>query len=437
MSQPPVPERPDSEATIMIPRPGGQRRAAPPQAAPGEETQLLAPPASGAAAPGANPLLALAAPLLDAVPTIRGTLSHQNPPALRERLLQAISEFEDAARRANLVPEHVLVARYALCTVLDEAVAEMPWGESAGWSRQSLLVSLHRETWGGEKFFLLLDKMLEQPRRNLDLLELLYACLALGFQGRYRVLDNGRAQLDALRERLHETIRRERGNFEPDLAGRWHGVPRAQRPLARRLSHWLVLGALATVLLGLYMSLSLLLAGASDPVFAALGQLRVPRSAVERTAPAPAPVAAAVAPRLRPLLQAEIAQGLLDVVEDAGSARVVLAGDSFYEPGHADVRPGLLPVLARIADAMNQVPGAVSVVGHTDDRPMRSLRFPSNYELSLQRAQEVGQALGERLHERARLRVEGRAESQPVASNDTPEGRARNRRVEITLRYAS
>jgi type VI secretion system protein ImpK len=259
--------------------------------------------------------------------------------------------------------------------------------------------------------------------------------------GRFRIVDNGATQLEALRERLHGVIQRERGAFDPELSAHWRGVPRRSRPLARRLSHWLVLGVLATVLLGLYITFSLLLASASDPVIATLGSLRVERANVQRAAAAtPAPAAAApptaATLRLRPLLQAEIAQGLLDVEEDAHAARVLLQGDSLYEPGRADVRPGVQPVLARIADALNRLPGVVTVTGHTDNQPMRSLRFPSNYELSLQRAQGVAAVLQAGLQDSTRLHVEGRADTQPLAGNDTLQGRARNRRVEIALRYA-
>lgn len=441
MSQAPQPQPSERHETIMIPRPGGRRSAAPAPAMAFPESGMQAGVGESLPTVGINPLVAQASPLLDVIPALRRTLDHPEPATLREQLLGTIAEFEAGARHARIEPEHVLAARYALCTVIDEAVGQTPWAERWGWGRQSLLVTLHRESWGGEKFFLLLDKALEEPRRNLPLLELMYVCLALGFEGRFRVLDNGRSQLEALRGRLYSTIRRERGEFERDLSGHWRGLQKRPRPFARRVPVWTVLASVSLLLFGTYLAFALLLAQASDPVFAALGALRVEPGEVVRAQAMPSPPIVATetvpaAPRLKPLLTAEIAQGQLDVIEEGLASHVVLRGDRFYEPGRAEIRADAQPVIARVAEAMNRVPGRVTVVGHTDDRPIRSPRFPSNYELSLQRAQGVAALLAERLQDRGRIRAEGRADSRPVASNDTPEGRSRNRRVEITLRAA-
>src|ERR1700712_4673049 len=124
----------------------------------------------------------------------------------------------------------------------------------------------------------------------------------------------------------------------------------------------------------------------------------------------------------------------LEVVEDATSSHVVIHGDKFYDPGSAEIRPDLVPVIQRIAAAINQVPGVVTVSGHTDNPPTkRSWLFPSNYELSLDRARGVAAWLGQTVQNHA-IKAEGRADSKPLAPNATLDGRARNRRVEITLR---
>jgi type VI secretion system protein ImpK len=436
MSEPPVPglpDQPDSESTLMIPKPGGRRAAAPVagQAMTLEPSAVLADVDDSAAPVGLNPLVANASVLLNTVPTIRRSLQHADPAGLRNTLLRAITEFESRARAGGASPEHVLISRYALCTVIDEAVANMPWGASPEWVQQSLLVTLHREGFGGEKFFQLLDKAMEDPRRNIDLLELMYVCLALGFEGRYSVIDNGRVQLDALRDRLHGVIRRERGEFERDLSGKWKGQQRVARPLVRRLSAWIVLAAVALVLFVLYLVFALLLASRSDPVFTALAAIRSEVGDLKR---APPPVPEPVAPRLKPLLAAEIQADQLEVTEDATSSHVIIHGDKFYDPGSAEIRPELVPVIRRVAAAINQVPGVVTVSGHTDNQPTRrSLRFPSNYELSLERARGVAALLGQSVDNHA-IKAEGLADGKPLAPNTTAEGRARNRRVEITLR---
>jgi len=431
---PGVPPSDDPDATMMIPKPGGRRAAPAPaagQAMTLDTAAVLSDVEDGGAPVGPNPLVANASVLLNTVPTIRRSLNHADPAGLREYLLRAITEFEQRARAAGASPEHVLISRYALCTMIDEAVANMPWGASPEWVQRSLLVTLHREGFGGEKFFQLLEKAMEDPRRNIDLLELMYVCIALGFQGRYRVMDNGRQQLDALRDRLHEVIRRERGEFERDLSGKWKGVQRVAKPLVRRLSVWLVLAAVALLLFVLYLVFALVLASKSDPVFNTLAAIHSDVGDLKRAPPPPPPPAA---PRLKPLLLNEILAGQVDVDEDAVSSHVIIHGDKFYDPGSADIRPDLVPVINRIAQAINQVPGVVTVSGHTDNQPTkRSLRFPSNYELSLERARGVASLLGQTVQNHT-IKAEGLADSKPIAPNATPEGRAQNRRVEITLR---
>ena len=429
----------DPDATVMIPRPGDRRVVA------AMATEVSAPSPSHAMAydavaelsdvveamapAGLNPLVASASVLLNAVPTIRRSLHHDDPSGLRANLLRAIAAFESRARAAGASAEHVLIGRYALCTVLDEAVAHMPWGASPEWVQRSLLVTLHREGFGGEKFFQLLEKAMEDTRRNIDLLELLYVCIALGFEGRYGVIEDGREQLVALRDRLHAAIRRERGEFEPDLSGHWRGVPRAARPLVRRLSAWIVLASVTLLLFVLYLAFALTLASRSDPVFHALAAIRAEAGGLPRVPPPVRPTA----PRLKPLLAAEILADQLEVDEDATSSHVIIHGDQFYEPGSADIKPELVPVIQRIAAAIDQVPGRVTVNGHTDNQPTRrSLRFPSNYELSLERARGVAMLLSQTLHHRA-IQAEGLADSQPLAPNTTVAGRSRNRRVDITL----
>ena len=75
------------------------------------------------------------------------------------------------------------------------------------------------------------------------------------------------------------------------------------------------------------------------------------------------------------------------------------------------------------------------MIGHSDDALIRTLRFPSNWELSTARAESVARLFATRVPGQ-RLRAEGRADTDPVESNDTPEGRARNRRVDVTLHVA-
>ena len=112
---------------------------------------------------------------------------------------------------------------------------------------------------------------------------------------------------------------------------------------------------------------------------------------------------------------------------------ITIRGDGLFEPGSATLSADREVLMRRIAEALAQVPGAVLVTGHTDNQPIRSVRFPSNWHLSEERARAVRTILVSRGVKAERITAEGRAEGEPLVANDTPANRARNRRVEITL----
>ena len=115
---------------------------------------------------------------------------------------------------------------------------------------------------------------------------------------------------------------------------------------------------------------------------------------------------------------------------------VTIRGDGFFEPGSAQIADRVQPLIKRIGEGLAATPGQVLITGHTDNVPIRTLRFPSNWHLSQERAEAVRQDLGQQVP-LARLKAEGRAEAEPVADNATPAGRARNRRVVVTLFVAA
>ncbi len=441
MTHPSFDDEQDPDRTLLIPTPGG-RRAPPVQRRPdaGASAQASTGPASGASlgAPhaavrlhgaGLNPLVRAANALLDLVVPLRFVTTAPDMQVLRERLIEEMRAFEAAARVAHADSQTLMAARYALCTFLDETISSTPWGGGV-WNSRSLLVAFHNEAWGGEKFFQILHRVSQEPRANLDLLELMYLCLSLGLEGRYRVLDRGQEQLAGLRERLLLLIRQQRGMPEADLSPQWRGAPEAQRSMLRRVPLWVLAGAAGVLLLALQLTYSWLLHRSSDPVYAALGAVRVappPRTAV---APPqrPAPV------RVGRFLAPEVAQGLVTVVETAERSTVTLRGDGVFASGSAEVARSLEPVLLRIGDALGTVPGKVVVIGHTDNtRPALSARLPSNFDLSKARARTVAALLAERAGPPSRYASEGRGDTEPVAPNDGVDNRARNRRVDIVV----
>jgi type VI secretion system protein ImpK len=376
---------------------------------------------------GSNPLATAANPLLNLIPQIRVMAHHPDPGQLRNYLVEQVQLFERRAREVPLPQETVIGARYALCTALDETAAKTPWGGGGAWSRHSLLVTFHNETWGGEKFFQVLARLVQDPKKHLDLIEIMAVCIALGFEGRFGVVDNGRTQLETLRRRLVEIIAGAKGEMSKALSQHWQGAKSDNRAAWGFLPLWITVGATLLVLTGIYFLYSFLLAGKSSEVFSSITGIRLPKAQAV-VAAKPAPVN-----RFAQFLEPEVREGLVTVRDDADRSVVTLRGDGLFDSGSTEVKSRYIPVLSRVSDALNTVPGAVLVTGYTDNVPIRTVRFPSNYELSQARADVVRRIIDERLTVRNRTRAEGRADSDPLVPNDSADNRSRNRRVEVTL----
>jgi len=379
---------------------------------------------------GSSPLSAAANPLLNLIPQLRAMPTYADPGALREYLVAQVQLFELRAKQAGIRNETIIGARYCLCTALDETVAQTPWGGSGVWSKNSLLVTFHNEAWGGEKFFHLLSRLAQNPQQHIELLELMNACLALGFEGRYRIVDNGRTQLETLRQRLVDILRTGRGPVDPPLAVHWKGTSDTGRRGLRLVPFWIV--ALLAILVGsaIYYWFHLRVVGQSDPVVASIYSIKLPPPppAIKPQAPPP--------PRLRRFLEPEINQHLVEVADEPTYSRVTLLGESLFDSGSPDIKPSFLPTLRRVAAALDEVKGDVVVRGYTDDVRINTRRFQSNIDLSQARADAVLKLLESDMAQRGRVRAEGRGEADPLVPNTSPANRARNRRVEITLDLA-
>ncbi|RAU46254.1 MULTISPECIES: DotU family type VI secretion system protein [unclassified Pseudomonas] len=382
-------------------------------------------------AQGLNPLEAAAGPLLAMLTRLRRTVDHPAPASLRAQLLGELREFESRAEAAGVVRNEVLLARYALCTALDEAVLSTPWGSSSEWGKQSLLITEHNEAWGGEKVFQLLEHCLQSPRERLYLLELLYLCMCLGFEGRYRVMNEGRSQLEALRERTSAAIRSARGEYEHALSAHWCGVNVMHPRVLQFVAPWVGLAVGVALLLVLLLALRMKLAFEAEPVFKTIHALsEIPIQAISPPLLQPKLYER---PRLAGFLVEDIKAHRI-VVEDAVDRSVLtIRGDQVFSSGSATVVDDYQPLMLRIADAIRKVKGQVRITGHSDNQPIATPRFPSNWALSQARAQQVLHILAAKTGQPERFSAEGVSDTQPLASNATEQGRAKNRRVEIAV----
>ena len=186
-----------------------------------------------------NPLVAAASALLSEAVRLKHSFEPEDLTALNQRLSSELKLFEHRALHDGAESSQVMAARYVLCTVLDEAVVTTPWGNESEWSQMSLLSSFHNETFGGEKFFQLLERLSRNPVKHLPMLELMYLCLSLGFEGKYRVLPRGMLELEAVRDSLYRQIRQLRGDVPREISPHWQGLKDTRR-LVSIVPWWMV-----------------------------------------------------------------------------------------------------------------------------------------------------------------------------------------------------
>jgi type VI secretion system protein ImpK len=246
-------------------------------------------------------------------------------------------------------------------------------------------------------------------------------------------------------ERLYQVIRAQRGDPEPELSIHWRGVVEQRDPLLHLVPIWVLAAVIGILLLALFAGFSFSLNKDSDPVFLALRGLDtgLPTFSEQGRKPMkvevrPEPVIGDISqvptppgPTLKILLSDEIQAKRLKVEDRDGGETVVIHGDGLFRSGRATVQKVYEPMLTRIGQALGQLPGRVIVSGHTDSVPIKTLRFPSNWHLSQERAGNVVSQLSAISGDPDRYTAKGMADTESRVPENPKD--ARNRRVEITL----
>ncbi|AOI59919.1 type VI secretion system protein TssL, long form [Burkholderia diffusa] len=373
-----------------------------------------------------NPLLEAARPLLRAQADMPEYLDTDAIPALRSLLEQEMRTFQKLCEHANIRRDHMIGARYCLCTALDEVAMQTTWGQNresgAAWITNSLAAVFHEDRQGGDKIYLLIGRLMNDPGEHLDLLEVIHRVLSLGFEGRYRLETDGHRKHEAVRQRLYDEIMLRREPLQVELSPNWRPDTNGRRVSFYNFPVWITVAVLSAILLAMYGYDKYRLATRAAEVgkqFANIGHMR--------------PSSASQALHLKQLLRDEIAAGIVSVDEDAHHSSVTFQGDAIFPPGSASVKATMGPLIAKIAGEIAKVPGQVTVTGYTDSIPIRSRQFASNQALSHQRATQVMQMLQAAGIPANRLEAVGKGDADPVGDNKTTDGRSQNRRVEIVV----
>ncbi|SDC34918.1 type IVB secretion system protein IcmH/DotU [Paraburkholderia lycopersici] len=305
-----------------------------------------------------NPLLEAARPLLWALADMPEKLDQLTGDLLRNVIATEILAFQRLCEPASIRRDHMLAARYCLCTALDEvamrALSDHGGQNNAGtWAGNALATIFHDDTRGGDKMYLLTGRPMQDSHEHRNLLEVIYCILSFGFLGRCYVHGyDGHRCHEAVRQRIYNEIMARR---EPVPVALSRNVKRTVRP--KRASFydfpvWITVTLLSLVLLAIWGYYKYELVTRIEEIRKQIGD-------IARITPPPAPSVL----HLKTLLQNEIAAGTVSVDEDTHHSAVTFRGDAMFPPGGASVQPSMGPLIAKIAGEIAKVPGKVSA-GH-------------------------------------------------------------------------
>jgi type VI secretion system protein ImpK len=401
-------------------------------------------------------LVRSAAALLNLAHGLRYLNQPPDTNALRQVCIEAVNRYERDLAGARISPERARAAHYVICATVDDVVLSKPWGVRAGWARSGLVSTFHNDVTGGDRVFDILDHFHQSPGANKDLLLLIYLSLSLAFEGRTRVSPRGALELARIRDSLYKTILGQYGVFERELSPHWQGVNARHTPLQTMAALWTLLSILALAFGLGYLFFTLILNDSSDKTFQRLaalepratpsilitvptpppetppktpGKVEVPHREPPKIAPPPPP---SRLQNLMTFLQPEVERKLVTLSDVNGRLRIRINNSGLFDTGSADVSRKFQDLLQRIGGALAAEKFRAVVIGYTDNVPIKTVQFPSNWHLSEARAKAVGDILAAYAGSDAIL-TEGRADSDPIADNATAEGRDMNRRTEILV----
>ncbi|RUW49895.1 type VI secretion system protein TssL [Mesorhizobium sp. M1A.F.Ca.ET.072.01.1.1] len=438
-----------SSGTVVVQNavPGAAAAAA----APALQQEILLNAADGVKYAAANPILAAAAPLLVLFGQLRLMPVERQAAPLAEHITEAIETFEREMAKAGIAEEDARIAKFAVCETADDLVGNLPWPKDDGWSARSLVARFFHTKPTGAGFYEALNKILGRPEGHNDLLELMHACLSLGFEGQYRGRVGERDALERVRRDVYDTIRYFQPRARDDISPHWQGMAAALSKSRARLPLWAVAAAAATLVTAAFFGLRILITDEGDATAGELLALNPSTPVtIERASVAPVAEPAVAAPpevtpppavptitqidRIRAALASEIAGGGLTVGTKGNFIVVEISNQLLFAPGQAELKPEFQPIAADIATALDAEPGPIWIVGHTDNvKPKKSSQFKSNFDLSVARAKAVQAMVANELKDPSRVAVDGKGEDEPIADNATADGRAKNRRVDVMI----
>jgi type VI secretion system protein ImpK len=348
--------------------------------------------------------------VLALVPQLRATGFVTDLARLRERMAGMLLDFQARARTSGIEASRATRATEVLAALIDQVVTSMPWGADAGWQSLGTPSTLA----GGRRPAQHLLELARASPSDAGINELIGVALALGFGGRSRGMDGP----------LIDQVRAQVTAPGPIHGPEWRSF--VERGNALWLPLWVSSLVIAALLAVLFFVLELSLGTRSDRLYARMAALNGPAAVTSR--PLPAPQA-----RLAGALSEQAAAMTLSVRDEIDRSVIVVPDVQLFAAGDATLRPTGADSLRPIAAALQRTPGRIQIIGHTDGTAARSVRYPSDWELSVDRARAVQEALRGLGIAPSRLGHDGRASVEPLTADGGTPTVGGDGRIEIVL----
>ncbi|MGR3794174.1 type IVB secretion system protein IcmH/DotU [Vannielia sp. SX4] len=387
----------------------------------------------------ANPIVASAASLLVLFGRLRSQVVDMHAVPLMQHVTEEIEAFEEKMLEHGVDQTDALIAKYCVCGTADDIVQNLPGTDRGVWLQYSMSARFFNKRTAGVGFFQEVDKALQNPIHKYHLLELMLICMQLGFEGQYRAMQGGDVKLAQIKRGVYEALRRVKSRGDDDISPRWKGIELAARRSFTKVPVWAYAILASAILAGGYFGMRLMLTSEGYELTENMRNLH-PREMIELVrrdrvvTPPPLPPAPPDTSQFDRLKEAFAGNDAITVEIKGDFIIVKLDNSILFDSGKADVKEDFVPLGEEIAQVLEDEPGPIRFIGHTDsDKLSGRGKYKNNFELSVARAKSVAGVITPLLSNGDRVEVDGRGEDEPIASNDTSEGKALNRRVEIMI----
>lgn len=231
---------------------------------------------------GLNPLVDACGHLFSILSAVKQWETYRQLNKLQKDLIDEINQVQETIKNLGYNPEFILVCRYILCATFDEIISKTCWGNHGQWEAYSLLNAFNQDT-HTDKFFTILERAMKDPPLYMDLMELIYICLSMGYKGEYhKTAEYDPSQLEQITHNLYQHIRAYRGSYSKTLCP----APLKSKPAKKivKKDNYLFYALILTgcVIMAFFISLGYLMDVISNEAFQNLSQLE--KSSTVKTA---------------------------------------------------------------------------------------------------------------------------------------------------------